>query len=124
MASAAKKFEDLEVWKRGCRMAADIYKITENDKIGKDWSLRDQIRRSAVSIPSNIAEGFGRGSDAEFKRFLLIAKGSCAELKTQIYIAESISFIDKKISRTYLKECDEISLMITGLVNYLKTSLK
>ena len=124
MASAAKKFEDLEVWKRGCRMAADIYKITENNKVGKDLSLRDQIRRSAVSIPSNIAEGFGRGSDAEFKRFLLIAKGSCAELKTQIYIAESISFIDKKISRTYLKECDEISLMITGLVNYLKTSLK
>ena len=80
MSNGVNRFEDLEVWKRSCRVAVEMYKITETDKISSDWGLRDQLRRSAVSIPSNIAEGFGRDSDAEFKRFLLIAKGSCAEL--------------------------------------------
>ena len=124
MSNSAKRFEDLEVWKRSCRLAVEIYKITETGKIGKDWGLKDQLRRSAVSIPSNIAEGFGRDSDAEFKRFLLISKGSCAELKTQIYIAESITFIDKERSRPIIQECDEVSRMIGSLVKYLKSSNK
>lgn len=98
-----------------------IYKTTEIGKLGKDWGLRDQIRKSAISIPSNIAEGFDRDSNAEFKRFLFISKGSCAELKTQLYISESISYIDKETSRPLIQECDELSRMIGSLIKYLKS---
>jgi four helix bundle protein len=70
-----KKLEDIDVWKRGCRLAVSIYKMTVKSPFDKDWGLRDQIRRSSVSIPSNIAEGYERNSLAEFRRFLLIAKG-------------------------------------------------
>jgi four helix bundle protein len=90
-----KKIEDIEAWKRGCRLAVEIYKETNSDPFSKDWGLRDQIRRSVVSIPSNIAEGFERESSAEFKRFLLIAKGSCGELRTQLYIAQALEYITK-----------------------------
>ena len=124
MSKAFKCFEDLDIWKRGCRLAVDIYKITDTDKISKDWGLRDQLRRSAVSIPSNIAEGFDRDSDAEFKRFLFIAKGSCAELKTQIYIAQAILFIEEETSSKIIQECEELSKMIGSLIKYLKSSTK
>ena len=122
MNKSVRRFEDLEVWKRSCRLVVEIYKITGSGEIEKDWGLKDQLRRSAVSIPSNIAEGFDRDSNTEFKRFLFIAKGSTAELKTQIYITESIGFIDKEISRPIIQECDEISRMIGSLIKYLKSS--
>jgi len=78
-----KRLEEIELWQRGCRLAVDIYKITSFGQLEKDWGLKDQIRRAAVSIPSNVAEGFERDTDAEFSRFASIAKGSCAELRTQ-----------------------------------------
>ena len=65
-----KKSEDIEVWKRGCRLAVEVYKLTGIKPLEKDWGLRDQVRKAAVSIPSNIAEGYERDSSAEFKRFL------------------------------------------------------
>jgi len=75
MEKGFKHLEDIEVWKRGSRLAVDIYKMSLEGLLSKAWGLRDQIRRAAVSIPSNVAEGFERESDVEFKRFLLIAKG-------------------------------------------------
>jgi len=77
-----KRLEDIDAWKRGCRLAVEIYKITAIGKFEKDWGLRDQIRRASVSVLSNIAEGFERDTDAEFSRFASIAKGSCGELRT------------------------------------------
>ena len=74
--------EKLEVWKRGCRLAVDLYNALEQCR---DYGLKDQITRSAISVPSNIAEGFERDSSREFSRFLKIAKGSCGELRTQLY---------------------------------------
>lgn len=115
-----KRLEDIEVWKRGCRLAVDLYKATTIKDFDKDWALRDQIRRAAVSIPSNVAEGFERDSDAEFCRFVLIAKGSCGELRTQIYIAQAIGYFDKTTATTFTKECSEISSMLGGLKKYLK----
>jgi len=85
-----KKLEDIDAWKRGCRLAVEIYKLTMEEPIAKDWGLRDQLRRSAVSVPSNIAEGYERNSNREFRRFLFIAKGSCGELRTQLYILKAL----------------------------------
>ena len=109
-------FEELQVWKRACRLAVKIYKVFS---ICKDFGLKDQIQRAAVSIPSNIAEGKERNSVAEFKRFLNIAKGSAAELRTQLYIAREINLIDKKEADEMIQEAKEISKMLQALTNTL-----
>ncbi|MBC8526532.1 MAG: four helix bundle protein [Candidatus Cloacimonetes bacterium] len=87
-----EKFEDLEVWQEGMRLVVEIY---QQFKKIKDYGFRDQIQRAAVSIPSNIAEGFDRGSNKEYIHFLYIARGSCAELRTQLYLALKVGFINK-----------------------------
>ena len=119
-----KKLEDIEVWRRGCRLAVEIYKLTKTTEFNSDWGLRDQIRRASVAIPSNIAEGYGRISDAEFNRFLIIARGSCMELKTQIHIAHAISYLTKDVADGLIDECDQIGSMLTSLSKYLKKSAK
>lgn len=119
-----ESIEDIDVWKRGCRLAVEIYQQTVKEGIAKDWGLRDQIRRSAVSIPSNIAEGYERNTMAEFKRFLLIAKGSCAELRTQLYIVKALKLIPTSDVIPLIQECKEISSMLQGLINHIKTTIK
>lgn len=89
-------FRELEVWKNSKQIAVEIYSITNKGGFLKDFGLRDQIRRSAVSIASNIAEGDERDSNKESVRFLYIAKGSLAELITQLEIAKEIGYIDEK----------------------------
>ena len=118
-----RSFEDIEAWKRGCRLAVKIYEISQEGTLAKDFGLRDQIRRAAVSIPSNIAEGFERESKAEFKRYLLIAKGSCGELRTQLFIAKAINAIEKQRCDELINECTEISSMLSGLIHHLKTRI-
>lgn len=84
---AVKQFEDLEVWKEARRLTQIIYRLTKGEKFSKDFALRDQIQRAAVSIMSNIAEGFERGGNQEFIQFLYVAKASCGEVRSQIYVA-------------------------------------
>jgi len=91
--SADEKFEDLNVWKESMKLSVDVYKAIKNCK---DFGFRDQIFRSTVSIPSNIAEGFERQSNKEFIQFLYIAKASCGELRTQLYLAIKINLLEKK----------------------------
>ena len=79
-----KRFEDLVVWQKSMALAEEIYRITKSGEFGKDWGLKDQVRKAAVSIPSNIAEGFERYSAQELKQFLNIAKGSAGEVRTQL----------------------------------------
>ncbi len=79
-----ERFEDLEGWKKGLTLAGQVYKLTSVGEFARDFGLRDQVRRAAVSIPSNIAEGFERGGDREFRQFLSHAKGSTGELKTGV----------------------------------------
>ena len=110
-----QKIEDIEVWKRGCW-------LTGQGLFEKDWGLRDQIRRAAISIPSNIAEGYERDSFAEFKRFLRIAKGSCGELRTQLYIAQALGYLEKTTADQIVGECIEISSMISSLISHLGKS--
>ena len=89
----------------------------------KDYGFRGQITRSALSVPSNIAEGFERGSNKEFVRFLYIAKGSCGERETQILIGMNIGYIDSENGRKWLKETQELSAMLGGLINIRRQDL-
>ena len=111
-----KSFEDLVVWKRSSRLAVEIYNELSNCR---DYSLKDQMTRAAISIPSNIAEGAERFSDKEFARFLYIARGSAAELRTQLYIANKINLIDNKRTKEYVEEVTQLSAMLHGLVKSL-----
>ena len=109
-------FENLDVWKRSSRLAVEIYSALRDCR---DFSLKDQMTRAAVSIPSNIAEGAERYSDKEFARFLYIARGSAAELRTQLYIANKINLIDNKSTKEYVEEVTQLSAMLQGLVKSL-----
>jgi four helix bundle protein len=111
------KYEDLEVWKRSLSLSITVYKLFENCK---DYGFKDQICRSAVSIPSNIAEGWERYTQQEKFRFLSIAKGSSGELKTQLIIAKEIEYIPLDVAHSSLKEAEEISKMLGGLMKKVK----
>jgi len=108
-----RSFEDLEVWKRACKLAIDVYQAL---KESKDFGMKDQMNRSAVSVASNIAEGAERDSNKEFIHFLHIAKGSSAELRTQLYIAENTGIQNSEITFRLISETREISSMLHGLI--------
>ena len=112
-----KQFEDLEVWKESMRLTVEIYNQL---KSCKDFSLRDQIHRSAISIPSNIAEGFDRKSNKEFIQFLYISKGSCSELRTQLYLTSEIGVIDRNIVGNFVERTRKISAMLYNLIKTRK----
>ncbi|MGM0702461.1 MAG: four helix bundle protein [Pseudomonadota bacterium] len=106
-------FEKLEVWKRSARLSAELYKTLSNLR---DFGFRDQITRSGLSIPSNIAEGMSRHTRKDKRHFLVIARGSCAELRTQVYIGMDIGYIDDQKGRQWLQETREVSSMLHGLL--------
>jgi len=110
------RFEDMDVWKKSSRLSVEIYRHLVDLK---DFSFKDQITRSGLSIPSNIAEGFGRSTDKDKRNFLNYAKGSCAELRTQIYIGIEIGYISSEAGKSWIKETKNISSMLTGLMKYL-----
>jgi four helix bundle protein len=109
-------FEDLEVWKKACRLSVDIYQALKNVK---DYGLKDQLCRAAVSVASNIAEGSERHSKADFIRFLRIASGSAAELRTQLYIAVEIQMVSKETAGDLIERSKAISQMLQALINSL-----
>ena len=107
-------FENLDVWKRSARLSAEIYKATASLK---DFGFRDQLTRSGLSVPSNIAEGMSRDSIKEQKRFLDIARSSLSEARTQIYIGIDIGYLPKQQGHEWLVETRELSAMINSLKN-------
>ena len=109
-------FRDLRVWQRAKVLAVAVYKLTEEGKLAKDFGLRDQMQRAAVSICSNIAEGDERGSDRDSVRFFYIAKGSPAELITQLEIARDIEFIRDQQLQPLEDECIQIGNMLGALI--------
>ena len=109
-------FEQLEVWKRSSKLCTEIYK---HFNILKDFGFRDQITRSSLSIPSNIAEGEERGTIKENIQFLIYARGSCGELRTQI----DIGYIENEMASNWIQETKEISAMIVGLIKSKKSGL-
>ena len=108
-----EKFEDFNVWKESVDLSVMLYKLLKDCK---DFAFRDQIQRSSVSIPSNIAEGFER-TNKEFIRFLSISKGSCAELRTQIIIAREIELINKNEADIIIEKTKKISAMLAKLIS-------
>lgn len=114
---AFSSFEDLEVWKRACSFAFFVYRSLEKSK---EFGMRDQMQRSAISIASNIAEGSER-PPKDFMRFLRIAKGSAAELRTQAYIAAKVGILDTDQMKHIVEETKAIARMSTGLSRSLKT---
>jgi len=116
------KFEDIESWRRARTFTNDVYKITGAGRFALDFGLKDQIRRAAISILSNIAEGFERGGDNEFLQFLSIAKGSCGEARAQLYIALDQSYISLVQFESLTKATADISQLISGLMKYLRGS--
>ena len=110
------KFRELKVWQRGKDLAVYIYKLTGHGIFSKDYGLRDQIRRAAISIPSNIAEGDELGTDKQAIRFFYTAKGSSAEILTQAIIALEIGYVDKDNFDHIERECQSISAMLTRLI--------
>jgi four helix bundle protein len=109
-------FQKLHVWQKAKELAVKIYKITDTGLLGKDFGMRDQMRRASVSIPSNIAEGDELDTDKQSVRHFYIAKGSTAELITQIIIACEIGYLDIKISDPLIDECHLISIMLYKLI--------
>jgi four helix bundle protein len=115
-----EKFEELEVWKVSMDLCADIYRLTNTELFSKDFGLKDQIRRSAVSVPSNISEGYERDSKNQFVYFLVIAKGSCGELRTQLRIAKVLNYLNENEYSAINDKCISVSKQLAGFINYLK----
>lgn len=113
---AYTSFEDLEVWKKACQLSVKVYQVLKGCK---DYGLKDQMTRAGVSIASNIAEGAERNSRAEYIRFLHIAKGSAAELRTQLYIACRIDVISDEQQKELVGDCVSVSQMIHALIRSL-----
>jgi four helix bundle protein len=110
-------FEDLDVWKKSCRLSVRIYELLRECR---DYGMKDQMLRASISIPSNIAEGTERKSIADFKRFISIAQGSAAELRTQVYISRQVNIFSAQDAGELVEELKSISKMLQALHNSLK----
>ena len=115
MGAAVQRFEDLIAWQMARVLAAEVYRVTETGRIARDFGLKDQMRRAAVSIMSNIAEGFERGRMSEFHQFLSVAKGSCAELRSQLYLALDAGLVDRPAFDRLFALTTEVGRIIGGL---------
>ena len=115
MGQRVERFEDLIAWQKARKLATEIYRASSVGDFSKDFGLRDQIRRAAVSVMSNVAEGFDRGSRAEFHQFLVIAKASCAEVRSQLYVAQDVLYITTENFARLNEQTEELSKIIGGL---------
>ena len=118
------KVDDLEIWSESIQLATRIYKLTFTENFRKDYGLVDQIRRSSVSVSSNIAEGFERGNNKEFRNFLRISKGSLIELRTQLMIANKVGYVGKDVFTLLNDRIIRISNKIGKLIIYLNEQNK
>ena len=119
--SLKKSYRDLKVWQKSIVLAKDVYQLTEAFPRREQFGLAAQMRRAAVSIASNIAEGAARHSDKDYAHFLVIARGSAAELLTQLEIAYEVGFVDAKTKESAEEKANEISRMLSGLRSRLTT---
>jgi len=119
---AVKVFEELEVWKESRRLTERIYHLTKDQSFAKDFGLRDQIRRASLSIMSNIAEGFERGGNQEFVQFLYVAKASCGEVRSQVYVALDQGYVASTEADELTNSFKRLSSMISNLITYLRKS--
>lgn len=113
--SKVTRFEELIAWQKARQLAKDVYMVSQSGKFASDFGLRDQIQRAVVSIMANIAEGFERNRAGEFHQFLSIAKASCAEVRSHLYIAFDIGYIEQAKFEMLLTQAEEVGRVIGGL---------
>lgn len=116
-----KQFEDLVCWQKARELVRFVYDISKYRNFEMDRGLQDQIRRAAVSVMSNIAEGFDRGTRQAFVSYLFIAKGSCGEVRCQLYIAHDVGYIDISKFRNGIALCDEVARLLMSFIQKLKS---
>lgn len=117
---AARRFEDLAFWQQARELTELIYALTQKDGFAKDYGLKDQIQRAAVSVMSNIAEGFSRGTNVEFLQFLFIAKGSLSEVQSQLYVALDLAYISQDQFRQAYAKADQVAKTMNSFIQAVK----
>src|SRR6266705_3584640 len=115
MAKRIERFEDFIAWQKARKLTSEIYKVTNHGEFGSDFGLKNQIRRAAVSSMSNLAEGFERGRPTEFHQFLSVAKGSCAELRSQLYVALDAGYLNLPTFEALMTQATEVGQILGGL---------
>ena len=120
--SKIQKFEDVLAWQKARELTREIYTHAKAGLFAKDFGLRDQIQRAAVSIMGNVAEGFDRGGDKEYIQFLSISKGSCGEVKSHLYVALDQQYVNSTQFDQLYKSADEVGRLLAGFMAYLKQS--
>lgn len=118
-----RRFEEIEAWQNGRELVKRVYQLASCGEFAKDWGLRDQIQRAAVSICSNIAEGFGRRGNKEFVNFLWIAKGSAAEVMSQLYHARDFGYLGSEDFNDLYQRAETVATEIYYLIKYLTNNL-
>ncbi len=113
--AGVERFEDLVAWQKARVLTREIYRVTHEERFARDYGLVSQMQRAAVSIMSNLAEGFERGTNGEFHRFLYVAKGSCAELRSQLYVARDIGYLGAGDFDRLLAQAEEVGRIVGGL---------
>src|SRR5688500_15860086 len=117
-----QNFEDLNVWKQARLLTQEVYRLTKTGKISRDFGLRDQIQRAAISVMSNIAEGIERGGNQEFSQFLYVAKASCCEVRSQLYVALDQGYVTHDETEKLRQSFKRLSGMISNLIAYMRQS--
>jgi four helix bundle protein len=117
-----KRFEDIEAWQHARQLTRMVYAATSDGMFAKDFGLRDQMQRAAVSLMSNIAEGFGRGGNKEFIQFLAPAKGSAAEVQAQLYVALDAGYLNRVQFQDLYDQSETTARLIGGFMRYLRNS--
>jgi four helix bundle protein len=115
VAARIERFEELIAWQKARVLTREIYEITRIGAFARDFGLSGQIQRAAVSIMSNIAEGFERGGRGEFHQFLSTAKASCAEVRSQLYVALDVGYLEEQKFHTLLRQAEEVARIVGGL---------
>jgi four helix bundle protein len=117
-----ERFEDIEAWKKARELVRLIYCETSRGAFAQDFTLREQLRRAAISIMSNIAEGYERDGNREFRQFLSLAKGSAGEIRSQLYVALDNHYIDERKCDELMARTIEVSKILSGLMRYLEST--
>lgn len=120
----AKKFEDLIFWQKARKLKKLFYSFSKNGTFCKDFELKGQIRRAAVSVMANIAEGLGRGGNKEFIQFLFVSKGSLTEVQSHLYVAFDQEYVDSKKFQTAYDKADEVARLMTSFIQSVESSAK
>ena len=115
MSKKIERFEDFIAWQKARKLTSNIYQVSNIGEFARDFGLKDQIRRAGVSVMSNIAEGFERGRPTEFHQFLSVAKGSCAELRSQLYVALDVGYVIDDDFQALMTQAIEVGQILGGL---------